>query len=613
MNSKYIPSANIKVFPCANRSVNIESKLNTEFNFTHIPSVAGLSNCILHPMTHSSGGSTTTESHCEFVINGYYFDVLTSEVVPDSDWDNNIYAVIILENIVLVSGADGYKENSTRLARIVQDSDNVKIDPNNIISGTKTLKTLDNIDTSNFEGLLLTDTEPANLNSATGFKVAALQLKASGQWVNEGPLLKGTKLNNIIISDSEDVDHKLRTSLGGSSTSESIRGINVESIYNLKSLNGTSVDTTPSTPKLILGKSSGGSRVNSIAAENLDVSAKIKLDGNLNGTYISTDTNTNTNKLILGDTVSGRQPVGKIVSDEIKVNNKLTSGNNSTITLTGTLNNTNISEFTDGNNITRLRLGSIKTDNDNNIIEITSKLDLICTRALNGISFDGSAGTTVNGISELNSTTIRATNVTTDNLTVTNTVNGTVNKALTDRENNPLNGVGKCIVPKTAYFLVRIAESDSSPSSGKYYSNSLFSRGQDTDDIMTINSYILSDSMINGNFMNLSTAKGPFIYGDGAKQIPNYKSNVDIKFLYLRAVKGANDLELDTNIQFPEYIYVGSINNQAALYTFRNDGEVETASNVSDPNWTVYHRYVILNDGSAHIDADKGNWILIKF
>lgn len=39
--ANFIKSSEIWVFPCANRTVNLESKLMTEENFTHIPSLAG--------------------------------------------------------------------------------------------------------------------------------------------------------------------------------------------------------------------------------------------------------------------------------------------------------------------------------------------------------------------------------------------------------------------------------------------------------------------------------------------------------------------------------------------------------------------------------------------
>jgi len=127
----YVPSEYIKVYPCATRGqddtqkwFNPESKLNTEFHYTHISGNSGIENnsYICQNFVDESGtGAYLNCNGLGLVIDGYYFEIAEDVISGISSFDrpsyfpitnNNIYASIVLDKMPITQGISSIAEKT---------------------------------------------------------------------------------------------------------------------------------------------------------------------------------------------------------------------------------------------------------------------------------------------------------------------------------------------------------------------------------------------------------------------------------------------------------------------------------------------------------------------
>ena len=149
INNGFILSNYIKVFPCAHRNnINLESRLNTEFNFTHLSSIGMKNSYVI----------SATGNHYKVILGGYYFEFILSD-------DDSAYKYIGLS--LKTEAIDNTLINST-----LNSSTFLR---NMSISDTNDSWTvLDNIDSENsyFYGVKFyqDNSEEANLDAILNFR-----------------------------------------------------------------------------------------------------------------------------------------------------------------------------------------------------------------------------------------------------------------------------------------------------------------------------------------------------------------------------------------------------------------------------------------------------------
>lgn len=150
MSIYYFNSAQIQVFPCANRSADEASRFTTEYNLTH------LGNCRTEIISSTAMSQGSTEPRLiQCWVKGYYFKFICDPTTQGFPTGDNLYLQI---NISDTSGLQAWVANQGKL---------ISFD---------TTKALDS--ENKFYGARLTDGTP---NSAS------LLLKKNGTWQKAGP------------------------------------------------------------------------------------------------------------------------------------------------------------------------------------------------------------------------------------------------------------------------------------------------------------------------------------------------------------------------------------------------------------------------------------------